>query len=125
MASLTILIADDDASSLELIAMFLESNGHRVHTAPDGLEAWRLAQELKPDILLLDANMPGLAGADVAQRVRDAPELHECHLIALTGHDVRDAQQKHLFDQYFTKPVSPGTLLAALQIAGAGPRQPA
>lgn len=116
MTALTILVADDDAPSLEMIAMFLEMGGHRVHTAADGLTALRLAGELKPDLLILDSSMPGLSGTDVARRVREDAALAHCRLVALSGRDACDAEQADLFDRYLTKPVSPDDLAQALRI---------
>ena len=112
MSALTILVADDDAPSLEMIAMFLEMDGHRVLSARDGLEAWALASEHAPDLIILDSSMPGLSGADVARRVRAEPRLQGCKLVALSGRDACDAEDPALFDRYFTKPVSPQDLLS-------------
>lgn len=119
---LTILVADDDAPTLEMLAMFLETGGRTVLTASTGSEAWHLALKHVPDVIVLDARMPGLSGAEVAQRVRDEPALRGCSLIALSGLDERDGEGSHLFDRYFTKPVSPADLLAAMQELEAGRR---
>ncbi|MBB5206498.1 response regulator [Chiayiivirga flava] len=112
MTALTILVADDDAPSLEVIAMFLEMEGHRVVTATDGLRAWDLACTHAPDLIILDSSMPGLSGAEVARRVRADDRLRGCRLVALSGRDACDAEDPHLFDRYLTKPVSPPDLLS-------------
>ena len=115
MSALTILVADDDAPSLEIIAMFLEMDGHTVLTAKDGLVAWELASAHAPDVIILDSSMPGLSGADVARRVRAEERLRACKLVALSGHDACDAEDPALFDRYFTKPVSPRDLLDVMR----------
>lgn len=112
MTALTIVVADDDAPSLEMLAMFLEMGGHRVHTAADGHTAWKLAVDLQPDLVILDASMPGLSGAEVARQIRADERLAGCRLVALSGRDACDAEQPQLFDRYFVKPVSPSDLLA-------------
>lgn len=114
MQALTILVADDDAPSLEMIAMFLEMGGHRVHTALDGTNALRLARELRPDVVILDSSMPGMGGAEVARAVRSDAALQGCRIIALSGRDACDAEEADLFDRYLTKPVTPGELSAAV-----------
>lgn len=112
---LTILVADDDAATREILAMFLETGGHTVLSASTGSDAWQLAVEHVPDLIVLDARMPGLSGAEVAQRVRGEPSLAGCSLMALSGHDESEGEGRELFDRYFTKPVSPVDLLAATQ----------
>lgn len=112
MAALTILIADDDVPSLELISMFLEMGGHRVLPARDGLQAWALADEHVPDLVILDSSMPGLSGPDVARRVREDARFANTRLIALSGRDACDAEAPELFDHYLTKPVTPADLIA-------------
>src|SRR3972149_3322934 len=66
-----ILVIDDDASSLSLLQMHLERDGFAVVTAGSGTEGLRLAEEHKPDAVILDVRMPGMDGYEVCGRLRD------------------------------------------------------
>ena len=68
----TILLVDDDLVSREVIATVLTLHGHQVHTAEDGDDALRLleAGTVKPEVVLLDTQLPGPAGAELIARLR-------------------------------------------------------
>lgn len=67
----TIVIADDSATTRKALRMIVEGAGHQVlGIAEDGLDAVRMADELKPDVLLLDMLMPQLDGVEVVGRLR-------------------------------------------------------
>ena len=70
----SVLIVDDDPGFRRLARMLLEDEGFDVlAAAPDGLTAARLARELEPDVVLLDVNLTGESGFDVARRIAGAP----------------------------------------------------
>ncbi len=66
----TVLVADDKATSRELVRTVLEKSGYAVVEAGDGIEALRNARESKPDLIILDLHMPGLDGFGVVQEIR-------------------------------------------------------
>ena len=80
-----ILVADDIAMNRELMREMLESNGYLVMEARDGGEAIREAYEHKPDLILLDIEMPVLNGFAVARRLRQDQHFGEIPIIAITG----------------------------------------
>ena len=106
-AQLRILVADDYADGREMLAFFLERQGHLVATATDGPDALAVAASFKPDVAILDIGMPGVSGHAVAR------ELRQNHggaiaLVALSGmgeaaDKARSAEAG--FDRHFTKPV--------------------
>jgi signal transduction histidine kinase/CheY-like chemotaxis protein len=105
-----VLIADDAYQGAEALAMLLERRGHEVHVAHEGLEALRLAAEVKPDIAFLDIGMPGMNGYELATRIRREPWARHMMLVAVTGWGQEDDKRKAFaagFDQHFTKPMDP------------------
>ena len=65
-----ILVADDNRDSVESLSVLLAASGCQVHTAYDGLQAVEMAQNLRPDVVLLDIDMPVLDGYEAARRIR-------------------------------------------------------
>ena len=104
---LRILVADDYADGREMLAFFLERQGHSVATAADGTEAIAVASKFTPDVAILDIGMPGVSGHTVARELRR--QLGESvTLVALSGlgepADKARATEAG-FDWHFTKPV--------------------
>lgn len=109
-ASRRVLIADDAYLGAEALAMLLERRGHEVHVAHEGLEALRLAAEVKPDIAFLDIDMPGLTGCEIAKRIRREPWGRDVMLVAVTGWGQESHKREAYsagFDEHFTKPMDP------------------
>jgi two-component system CheB/CheR fusion protein len=117
-----VLIADDARDGAVALAMLLQRRGHEVHVAYNGLEALKLAAQVKPDIAFLDIGMPGLSGHEVAAGIRREDWGREMMLIAVTGWgqegDKRSAFEAG-FDHHFTKPMDPRRLKSIF--AGRGP----
>ena len=70
MSTQTVLIADDDAKIRELLELYLSKEGFVVEQASDGAEAILKAQQLKPDLIVLDIMMPVMDGMEVCRQVR-------------------------------------------------------
>ncbi|HXE63071.1 MAG TPA: response regulator [Bryobacteraceae bacterium] len=104
-----ILIADDKASSRELIRTLLEHAGYAVCEAADGVEAVELARTEDPDLILLDIHMPRLDGYATVEEMRRFDSLRSLPIIALTASAMRGDHDKAIragFSGYITKPVS-------------------
>ncbi len=113
-----ILVVDDDADVANSMAMLLETCGHQVHIAYDGVTALEIAREHRPEVILLDIGMPGMSGYEVARRLRQQPELHGTLLIALTGWGQEADRQRACeagFDHHLVKPVDLAALEALLR----------
>jgi CheY-like chemotaxis protein len=108
-----ILIADDNQDALESLALMLRLEGHEVHCASDGEEALAIADQRRPEIVVLDVGMPKLDGCEVARRIRAESWGREAVLVALTGWG-QDADRKRSreagFDMHLVKPVDPATI---------------
>jgi PAS domain S-box-containing protein len=105
---LRILVVDDNRDVAESLALLLESEGHQVLIAFDGICALETARAERPDIILMDIGLPGLDGYAVAQALRQNHELERILLIALTGYGQPDDRKKSSasgFDEHLVKPV--------------------
>jgi len=106
---ITILIADDDAASLELLKDALAIPGYRIVESSDGKDALLKIQSEPPDIVLLDIQMPGLDGFEVLQAIRDTKPPIPCRVLAVTAFVMDGDRERMLasgFDGYIAKPVS-------------------
>lgn len=112
-----ILVADDNRDIAETMAEILRLEGHEVHLAFDGVEAFERYQQLEPEVVLLDIGMPGLRGDEVARMIRGEPVGTSVKLIAITGwgqpSDKENARAAG-FDMHMTKPVDIQRLISVV-----------
>jgi two-component system response regulator RpaA len=80
-----ILVIDDDQAIAELVKVNLELSGHQVVTANDGIKGLALAQQNRPDMIILDIMMPDLDGFTVCQRLRQNPNTQHIPVLMLTA----------------------------------------
>ena len=121
---MTILIVDDYPDAVGVWDLFLTSAGYHVITAIDGREALHKAQTLMPDVVVLDLQMPGFSGAQVASAMRVDPRTAHIPLIAATGHSRTPLHEIHAagFDSLIVKPCDPDDLVREIRrLAPAGP----
>ena len=104
-----ILIADDKATSRELLRTVLERQGYAITEAADGEEALQKALAEAPDLILLDLQMPRRTGYEVLRELRKDPRHAELPIIALTASAMQGDREKALsagFTGYLAKPVA-------------------
>jgi PAS domain S-box-containing protein len=105
---LRLLLAEDNQDTAETMASLLRKLGHEVEVAHDGSAALRAIQIFRPDVLLVDIGLPVVNGYQVAERVRQQPELEHILLIALTGYGRQEDCERARaagFDHHLVKPV--------------------
>ena len=115
-----ILIVDDDNVQNEILAFCFEKIGYDSAVATCGETGFAKAKEIRPDLILLDIEMPGISGLEVCRQLVDCPETYEIPIIILSGHEggdvVRDARSAGC--HYFVrKPYDPNALLTLVQAA--------
>jgi DNA-binding response OmpR family regulator len=114
--SLAIAIVEDDVILREELGYFLRTQGYLVHELVSGLALDDLFQQTTADILILDLNLPGQSGFEIAQRYRAAyPDLGIIILSARTAPVDRISSYEQGADIYVPKPCPPGELLAAIK----------
>ena len=84
---LTILVAEDDNDIRLMMRMLLAMKGYRVVEARDGQEAVDVAKELRPDLILMDLQLPRLNGFAVARFVRQTDSIRNVPIVVVSGHD--------------------------------------
>jgi CheY-like chemotaxis protein len=112
-----VLIIEDDTDARQMLRHLLESSGHEVHDAEDGIKGLEQGLALRPDAVIIDVGLPRLDGYQVAGRIR-ATGCTKVLLIALTGYgqmEDRIRSREAGFDAHLTKPVDPTALNALLQ----------
>ena len=117
-----VLLIEDFDDAREMYAEYLQFSGLRTAGAADALQGLRLAEELKPSVILMDAALPGLSGWDAIKQLKSNPATRHIPVLMLTGHVLGDAKVRALeagADGFIAKPCLPDELtrhiLATLQ----------
>jgi two-component system phosphate regulon response regulator PhoB len=113
-----ILVVDDDADIRDMLSFKLAHAGYDVHTEEDGETGLAAAQELRPDVILLDWMMPRMTGPEVCLALRQEPDTARLPVILLTA-KAQEADVQRGFatgaDDYVCKPFSPRELVSRVQ----------
>ena len=115
MAQSRVLVADDDDKIRELLELYLAKEGFAVEQAADGAEAILKAQQLKPDLIVLDIMMPVLDGMEVCRQVRKFSQVPVIMLTARTEDEDRIMGLELGADDYLVKPFNPRELVARVK----------
>lgn len=113
-----ILAVDDEPNILMSIEFILEMEGYEVHTARDGDEAIEVAERVRPDLILLDINMPRKDGYEVCRILRECKETAGIKVIMLTAKGQALEKKRGLevgADEYVTKPFGAEDLLEKIR----------
>ena len=111
--SARIVVADDSRTILALVTLALQRAGFEAVTAADGEQALAAVREHRPELLIVDAVMPGLDGYEVCRALQDDPDLQKPHVIMLTagGQEADRLRAEEVgVDEFVTKPFSPSDL---------------
>src|SRR6266852_4033482 len=114
----TVLVVEDESALSTLLRYNLEREGYRVFEAKDGEEALIVADEVKPDLVILDWMLPQLSGIEVCRRLRGRQETRNLPIVMLTARGEETDRIRGLdtgADDYLTKPFSMTELLARLR----------
>jgi phosphoserine phosphatase RsbU/P len=113
-----VLIADDDPVALRLLRLLLGNEGYQLEFVETGETALRAARELRPDLLLLDVNLPDMDGFDICRTLRGEAEVAELPIIMLTALTDRAARLQGIeagADDFISKPFDQVELAARVR----------
>ncbi len=118
MASKKVLVVDDEIHIVHVVAIKLRNNGYEVIMAGNGAEAFEIACEQKPDIIVTDYQMPVMSGLEFVGKLRDNEATKDIPVILLTARSfaIEDEQKSDLgISHCLSKPFSPKELLENIE----------
>src|SRR6202521_1451549 len=118
MAKESILLVDDVPVNLKLTDMLLRREGFKVHTAADAEQALALLRSFRPDLILVDIELPGMDGLSLTRRVKMNPSTRDIVVLALSGRAGADRDEEARAagcDGYITRPVDSATLISNIR----------
>ncbi|MGH7473402.1 MAG: response regulator [Candidatus Methylomirabilales bacterium] len=113
-----ILVVEDQEDNRRIVRDLLTSAGYEMIEAVNGEEGVAMAQTDRPDLILMDIQLPGLDGYEATRRIKANPALRQIPIIAVTSYALSGDDAKAMAagcDAYVTKPFSPRLLLAKIR----------
>ena len=113
-----VLVVEDYQDAREMYAAYLQFSGYRVAEATNGIEAIEQANELMPDIILMDLALPKMDGWEATRRLKMADKTRHIPIVALTGHALAghaEGARQAGCDSFVTKPCLPDALVAEIK----------
>ena len=113
----SILIVEDNELNMKLFNDLLEAHGYKTLQTRSGVEAVKLARLHKPDLILMDIQLPEVSGLQVTQWIKDEEDLRHIPVIAITGFAMKEDEEKIRqggCESYLAKPFSVETFLETL-----------
>lgn len=104
----TVLLVEDTEDNRQMMRRLLEMSGYRVVEAINGIEAVEVANQIRPQIILMDLSLPFIDGLAATRRIRSLPGLSKVPIVAVSAHDTADFHSEALdagCNAYITKPI--------------------
>ncbi len=104
-----ILIVEDNDLNLKLFRDLLDAHGYETIETKDGIEAIRFASTQRPDLILMDIQLPEISGLDITRKIKSDPAIQHIPIIAVTAFAMKDDEQKIMSagcEAYISKPIS-------------------
>jgi len=105
----TVLIVEDNDLNMKLFNDLLEAHGYGTLQTKDGLEAMKLARQHRPDLILMDIQLPEISGLEVTKWLQEDPDLSSIPVIAVTAFAMKGDEEKIRqggCEAYIAKPIS-------------------
>lgn len=105
----TILIVEDNDLNMKLFHDLLEAHGYRILQTKDGMESLKLARQHRPDLILMDIQLPEVSGLEVTKWLKEDDELHTIPVIAVTAFAMKGDEERIRqggCEAYISKPIS-------------------
>jgi two-component system cell cycle response regulator DivK len=118
MTEVKILYVEDHDGNIYMMGKWLQREGYETIVARDGAEAIAMAGAHKPDLILMDLNLPVTNGLEATRQIKAGPETRHIPIIALSGFAMYDDREKALAagcDEYYAKPIDFQLLRARIE----------
>ncbi len=116
--SKTVLIVEDNELNMKLFHDLLEAHGYATLQTKDGIEAMKIAREKRPDLILMDIQLPEVSGLEVTKWLKEDPELRAIPVVAVTAFAMKGDEDKIRqggCEAYIAKPISVAKFLETVQ----------
>jgi len=113
-----VLVIEDNDNNMYLMRFMLEKNGYRVIEAGDGLTGIKMAFEQKPDLIIMDIQLPDINGLEATRRIRQSDIAGSIPIVAVTSYAMVGDREQTLqagCSGYIEKPINPETFIKELQ----------
>ena len=114
----TVLIVEDNELNMKLFHDLLDAHGYQTLQTRSGVEALKIARERRPDLILMDIQLPEVSGLEVTRWLKDDEELREIPVVAVTAFAMKGDEQRIRqggCEAYISKPISIGTFLETVR----------
>jgi len=108
MATESILIVDDSPANLKLVCLLLKGEGYNIRTAMDAEAALETLKSFRPDLILMDIQLPGMDGLELTRRLKADNVTREITIVALTAYAMKGDKERTAYagcDGYIAKPI--------------------
>ena len=117
-AQKTVLIVEDNELNMKLFHDLLEAHGYNILQTKDGMEALRLAREHRPDLILMDIQLPEVSGLEVTKWIKEDDNLKSIPVVAVTAFAMKGDEEKIReggCEAYIAKPISVTNFLETVE----------
>jgi CheY-like chemotaxis protein len=127
MAGERLLVVDDNATNMKLLRVLLMTEGYEVRTAVDAKEALAILGSFRPQLILMDVQLPGMSGLELTQQLKADPAMRDIIVLAVTAYAMKGDEERARAagcDGYLSKPIDTRTLATtvAKHLSAAHPR---
>ncbi len=114
----TVLVVEDNDINMRLFHDVLEARGYNILQAKDGMDGWRIARKHRPDLIIMDIQLPDVSGLEVTKWLKDDETLKSIPIIAITAFAMDGDEERFLeggCDAYIPKPISISNFLQTVE----------
>jgi two-component system cell cycle response regulator DivK len=114
----TVLIVEDNELNMKLFADLLEAEGYRVLRSGEGVAGFQIARQERPDLIVMDIQLPAISGLEVTGWLKEDPELAHIPVVAVTAYAMKGDEARMLeggCEAYLAKPISVASFLDTIR----------
>ena len=103
------LIVEDNLQNMRMMEMVLQAGGYALFEAFDGHSALEMAVSKRPDLIIMDIQLPVMSGVEVTRRLREMPEFKNVPIVAMTAYAMKGDRERFMadgFNAYVSKPIN-------------------